>query len=290
MSKWFKNYASNREILAFVHIEKAAGTTLVDVFRRNFNFRFCEVRPMGKLSGKNFTADDMRKTLLVNPFLCAIAGHAVKPYADLGREYKGIRYITLLRDPLKRYVSHYQYWTERMGKSLHFEDFLKLGSMRNFQTRKVSGGENIDLAKDILQRKVLLTGLVEQFDEFMVMLSRVAPYRFNPVYKQTNKARDRDAGKRILSEYYSDIVEKNKLDMELYDYAVKVVVPKEREDYGPGLEVDLEKFRQSLAGKPLPVTGKYIYYAYKKMYFMPVTGLIRVLNGLPAKGSYGVQR
>ncbi len=115
---------TSKDIVAFVHIEKAAGASLVGILRRKFIFRLCEVRPLEQASGKEFTAEDMRKTLAVNPFAVAITGHAVKPFTDLQDYYKGIEYITLLRDPVKRYVSHYQYWIEKMGKSLHFEEFF----------------------------------------------------------------------------------------------------------------------------------------------------------------------
>ena len=52
-------YIVNRKILAFVHIEKAAGTTLIKLFRRNFSIRFMEVRRLTAISDYFLTESDL---------------------------------------------------------------------------------------------------------------------------------------------------------------------------------------------------------------------------------------
>ncbi|HMU91316.1 MAG TPA: hypothetical protein PKC33_11515, partial [Pseudomonadales bacterium] len=73
------------DLLAFVHIEKAAGTTFIHILRRNFFLRYLDVRPYGIESGGLFLSGDLRISTRILPGLKCFSGHAVTPYSDLGR-------------------------------------------------------------------------------------------------------------------------------------------------------------------------------------------------------------
>jgi hypothetical protein len=288
-----KNSLKNQPILAFVHIEKAAGTTLIHILRRNFLFRYSDVRPLSKKSNggqefnSRFTANDLKKTLIINPFLSCVAGHAIKPYGDLIENFPGIRFITLLREPTKRYLSHYQYWLEKMGRNVRFEDFLKINDISNFQVRKISGSEDISQAKEVLRDRFFHVGIVEKFDEFLVLLKRkLAPTQFEPWYQIKNKAVNKDAGDQILAKYYDEIVERNSVDIQLYEYVKAHILPDYHRWYGDQLLTDLEVFREQNELRFSAMLKNYLDYGLRKFYFEPVGGVIRLSNGLPAKGSY----
>ena len=53
-------------ILAFAHITRAGGNTLLHILRYNYFLRSCDVRPLSKQSGGIFCAEDMAKTLIIN--------------------------------------------------------------------------------------------------------------------------------------------------------------------------------------------------------------------------------
>ena len=284
------HFASQRRILAFVHIEKAAGTTIVDILRRNFCMRLCEVRPLTNTFDTAFSAEDMRRTLMINPALLAIAGHAVKPYSNVRDAYPSVEYITLLRDPVRRYVSHYQYWLERMGKTIEFEEFLNLDKMHNFQVRKITGGKDLALAKEILKNQFMLVGLVEQFDEFVLLLrEKLLPYRFDPLYRMVNVATKKTFSQNILKQFNKEIVKNNELDIELYNYVNHVLFQEAISAYGDGFKEDLARFREFRLKHTPSQRRRYLYQAYKKLYFVPVSGVVRLMNGLPFKGSYGIR-
>jgi Sulfotransferase family len=284
------NFASQRRILAFVHIEKAAGTTIVEILRRNFCMRLCEVRPLTNTFDTAFSAEDMRRTLMINPTLLAITGHAVKPYSNVRDAYPNVQYVTLLRDPVHRYVSHYQYWVERMGKTIAFEEFLNLDKMQNFQTRKITGGNDLALAKEILNSQFMLVGLVEQFDEFVLLLrEKLLPYRLDPLYRVANATRTKTFGESILKQFSKEIAKNNELDIELYNYVKHALLPGAISAYGDGFKEDLARFREFRLRHTPSQMRRYLYQVYKKLYFVPVSGAVRLTTGLPFKGSYGIR-
>ncbi len=114
-----------KDLLAFVHMEKSAGTSFIHILRRNFLFRYLDVRPFWPESDGVFTARDLRASKRLLPDLRCIAGHAVKPYADLSSAHECVLYVTVLRNPVRRYISQYQHWRERMRRKVEFKEFLE---------------------------------------------------------------------------------------------------------------------------------------------------------------------
>lgn len=281
---------SKRKILAFVHLQKAAGTTLIHLLRLNFFLRYCDVRVLYKDSNKVFQAKDMRKVLAINPFTRCIAGHAVKPYGTLSEEFPNVQFITLLREPIQRYLSQYQYKVEKMGHDLTFEEFMEDKESFNKQTRQLTGSENLNLAKDYLANRFLLVGTVDEFDAFLILLKRkLEPYRFKAGYKVQNIGRQWSPVRRRLMEnydiYFHKIEERNHLDIELYNYVKNELLPIFKSEYGPDFEEDLAEFKRK--GKKYSHNFlRYLDYVLRKYYYDPIFRAIRRRNGLPPRGVY----
>lgn len=284
-------FRSDNKLLAFVHIEKAAGTTLIHLLRSNFFMRYCDVKPFSSTSNRVFTSDDMKKVLRFNPALRCIGGHAVKPFSDL-RESFHVRYFTLLRDPIKRYLSQYQYWLERLEKKLSFQSFLDVEGSFNLQTKKIAGTDNLDLAKKTLSKDFFLVGTVEAFDEFLILFrNKLKPFEFSPYYEVKNVGNNKSPVRKSLPEifvkYKDEIIKRNQLDIELYEYVKTVLLPRAKVIYGPNFDDDLNLFKNS--NNRYSLKNRIFLdldYMVRKCYYELIFGIIRKKNGLPPKGSY----
>ena len=99
---------------AFVHIEKTAGTTLHSILRRSFGTGHCDIRlpfskrgPVDSDNRNVVDAADLKRVKRIYRSLRGISGHDVKPYSNLELECPEIRYFTFLRDPRRRFLSHF---------------------------------------------------------------------------------------------------------------------------------------------------------------------------------------
>jgi hypothetical protein len=274
--------------LAFVHIEKAAGTTFIHLLRKNFLLRYMDVRPVIRHGCRYLTERDLRVLGRINPFLSCIGGHSVICYSNLDSWRTDIQFVTILREPVSRYVSQFRYWNNRLNQNMAFEQFLNNRETWNFQTKKIAGDESLELAKCWLAERFFHVGLVEYFDEFLLTLrKKLRPTVFDVSYTTRNVGDEKSfPAQYIVDKYRKEILDRNSLDLELYDFVRTNLLPKYRDQYGATLSADLAKFSDSNSTFEGRSLGLYFDYFVRKIYYQPVSGLIRILNGLPYRGSY----
>jgi len=237
------------EMLAFVHIEKTAGITFNQILRNSFGMRHCDIQPWSP-NASCVTASDVDRLRRIYPSLESIAGHQVVPWSDLHEWFPGIQYHTILREPLARCASHYQFQIQKMRKSISFDDWVKNEKYHNVQCRKLCGHPSASKAIEILEGRVFHVGLLESFDESMVMLKKAVDWKeINIFYRRQNVALDSKLKADLLSQPKSHAVlaEMNTEDQVLYDYVRNTVYRLQKEKYGDGIEGDTEKFRQQNA-------------------------------------------
>ncbi|WP_319405974.1 sulfotransferase family 2 domain-containing protein [uncultured Desulfosarcina sp.] len=274
-------------LIAFVHIEKAAGQTFIRILENNFKYKHCRVAPLNKKNKGIFSVDDLKLILKINPFTQAISGHSIKPFSNLATYIPHIRYVTILRDPVERYISHYQYWVKVLKKNIKFEDFLKLDSMRDFQTKKIAGAPIIQEAKRILSDEFFLVGVLENFDYFLALLKiKLSPYEFNCEYKKKNVAKNNFLKVNIdqkLEKYKKEILFNNRNDIELYSYAKNYIFQKQKE---AALLTTNEKNIDFENSYHYQMKNELIGKLYRNLYYGPIFSFLRYKNGLDIKGSY----
>jgi hypothetical protein len=237
-------------MIAFVHIEKSAGTTLKFILRQSFGASHCDIRlwpedPRDLLAHppkRILTPRDLHRTRWVYPTLSSFAGHAVAPYGELAETRPDIRFWTMLRDPVARAASHYQHLRTHRGLNFSFEEFIDRGVYNNWQTRKLCGEDNFPEALDVLRNRLWFVGLVEKFNETLLLLKKqLNNPRLEIRHEVHNRARNPGMKRQILDDLKSRALleEANQNDIALYRHAVKEVYARQVREYGPTLAEDV---------------------------------------------------
>lgn len=209
-------------LLAFAHVQKAAGTTLTVLLRRHFGLSHLDVTPV---RGWRYTKEHLSADLRLMPVpLKSLAGHTLRPFLDYGPNEARLAWYTILRSPVDRYISHFQHHVEKMGRRITVEEFLREPIQRNWQVQFLAGNQDVAAAKQILAEKCRFVGLTERFDESLVMLRHFLDLpQFCIAYgRPRNPQKFGDQRARILEQmdkYEHALKENNALDEELYAFA-----------------------------------------------------------------------
>jgi hypothetical protein len=218
------------DAVVFVHIHKTAGTTLRSLTDRQY--RPNEIASVDWKSLEAFKASPEADRARIR----LLRGHM--PFGLHEFLPRPSTYITLMREPLDRAVSHYYWVRERPEHDLKAHAaagdlvaYLESGvaaDLDNGQVRLIAGaafvpfGEmteaHLEQAVRNLDERFALAGLSERFDETLVLLRDALGWHRSLYYTRQNptRGRPRDA----LDARTADALRAhNRLDLELYGYA-----------------------------------------------------------------------
>lgn len=225
---------AQRPIYCFSHIQKAAGTSVEAIMRRHFGVRHMVVNPP---RGWIYRSHDLAADVRLNPLAASISSHWLRPFVDFDDWEERLVWYTFLREPIARVLSHYQYHVERMGVTRPLRAWLDDPLQQNWQTRFLAGEPDVGAAKQILAGRYAAVGLTERFDESMVLVRRllgIARLRLwygKPHNVAVSSAR-KEQVRREYEEIRDDVRERNRLDLELYDFAVRELYPRQVSAFG----------------------------------------------------------
>jgi hypothetical protein len=261
---------SGEPFVAFVHIPKTAGGTTISML--NNAYGRARVRNVGNyLRGDENTVTKISRAVSRNHDARVLVGHV--PIGVFKQHVPDdTLYVTLLREPVDRVLSHYY---RHMGsprregsdkppqQSLEEVLELRLPQVSNLQTRFLCDDpdlppdmppEALDQAKANLDRLVFV-GLQERFNESLVLLERtlgigtLVPYvRNRHVGGQRPSADDLEPAQRAL------VVEANAFDIELYEYG-RALFEKAVENAGEQFDADVETLRTKSASASVESEG-----------------------------------
>lgn len=223
--------------MIFLHIPKTAGTTFLEILRREYQDGFHRVPEDRRLVDpihylRSLPPDQRRR-------ITALTGHI--PFG-VHRELGISRYVTFLRDPVERVVSTYYFILATAShprreevRKLTLAEFARYPGMAidNGQTRFLSGTSEIggrapsrpmdrtDLERAFsnLQSHVVVAGVVERFDQSVRLVGRRFGWRLPIEYEVENATAGRPTVDELEEEQLQAIRVANALDIELYEAA-----------------------------------------------------------------------
>lgn len=210
-------------MMIFLHIPRTAGTTFQFVLANSFGMRHCHLGYTGRTVISQKDLDFAKK---VFPRLRSVSGeNLINP---LGLSAPNPFYMTFLREPVARVFSHYQDSVLRGNNKMSFEEMLVAdGELENLQVKVIAGERNLDKAKRFLDR-FNFVGLTEKFDLSLLAVKRLSGRELNLNYKRQLTARDNAIKKSLANDHriIEMTREHNKLDLELYSFAVSEIFPR----------------------------------------------------------------
>jgi hypothetical protein len=230
-----RDIAEQGETLIFLHIYKAAGTTLRKIIEHNYDpsaVYIVDIAERKSFSRFKELAPPERKRFAVMQGHVKFGLHELIP--------RPATYLTMLRDPVDRVLSDYYFilratihplYEQVTLENMTLRDYIrskKSLSVDNGQVRVLCGEPDVaygncsramlEEAKYNLENHFSFVGLAERFDESVVMMKRTFGWKM-PLYVRHNVTRDRPRKEHIPEDILRLIEEGNALDIELYRFA-----------------------------------------------------------------------
>lgn len=254
-----KNFSRNilEPSLIFLHIPKTAGTTLHRILERQY-----EASTIFTIGNYENIDDFKQIPESQKEKIRLLKGHM---YFGLHESFpQQSTYITIMRDPIERVISHYYYILSEPSNQLHQEvisqnislkDFLSSGicqEIDNGQTRLLStlgassgyskcSSEMLESAKNNIQEHFTVVGLTEKFDATLILMQTKLRWKI-PVYFKQNTTKTRPSKKDISRDTLRLIESYNELDIELYKY-VQNIFEEQLNQQVPLLKIELGRLR-----------------------------------------------
>jgi hypothetical protein len=248
--------AAKNKAVIFLHIPRVGGTTLKTIMRRQYDRRFVYEGVHNALPEFKGLDESARAKIQVLEGHMPFGLHAFLP--------QPATYVTLLREPVDRVISIYYYvlrsprhyaHAQVSAQQIDLETFVSgeiAKGVDNGQTRLISGvgstpdfdgcsRETLELAKKNLREHFSVIGLTKKFDETLILLKRTLGWGL-PFYTRKNITRERPYRSNPPQALVKLIRQRNKWDVELYEYAQERMEEQLRGQPAAFVR-DLERFR-----------------------------------------------
>ncbi|PSO83052.1 MAG: hypothetical protein BRC41_12785 [Cyanobacteria bacterium QH_9_48_43] len=226
----------------FLHLPKCGGVSVNMAMRRAFGAQKVDgLNPNASRRVAERRGKDLRRfrTSLLFYYMAmenvnVISGHFSwndDVYEQFSKKWA---YVTVLRDPIRRWFSHYFYNRHKSGGYLGIEKDLptflhseRAREMGTHYTRRLSSPEATELNQAVGQAKVNLEkfevlGLLDDMDAFADQFSSQFGVRLNIPTKNTSPMEDNKYEAMRKEEYINRVKEICKNDTEIYKYAHKL--------------------------------------------------------------------
>lgn len=233
--RFIPTFQGKQCIIVFMHVPKVGGTTLESLLSKNYKPNY--------LIHVNSPALEKRPHVLFKheelPSL--IMGHHKASSILYQLLNRPILHMTMLREPISRVISYYDYLHTDQEHSLHervsqmsLQEFVKSDEfveLENAQALRLIGrlhkqcngasiskSEILEKAKYTLTKRMTLVGITEEYTRFLIMLKRLLKLK-DIFYVRQNTSKQKTDRASVSESILQIIRDRNAVDIELYHYA-----------------------------------------------------------------------
>jgi hypothetical protein len=212
----------------FLHIPKAGGSTLNHILDWNYD-RTHTVTVYKQIPELLALPDDEKRQIQCLKGMVFYGIHQYLP--------QDCTYITIMREPVERLISHYYYLftrKRRLGEKIpdmSLPDMLEeVPFYATYQLRLLLGGDDIEavlhdplpknaveIAKRNLDRQFALAGVLEHYDESLLLMKRALGWT-RAYYARQNTGEDRAPTSEVPASVLATLEEACAPETELYRY------------------------------------------------------------------------
>ena len=189
----------------FLHIEKTAGMTMHRILHRDYF---------------NYVSPDPRKIWNPDTRMWPIrhfnnGGHSIQKSSRFDYQF------TILREPLARYISHFNWRANVMGESWSFDDYLAMDEFSDFQSKKICNYTNCEVELDAL-KEFTFVGIMEHFDRTLTILGRDIGLKTEYRRENIKKYSSAVVYDKLTPEVQKVCIANNQRDLRLYQAATEL--------------------------------------------------------------------
>lgn len=210
----------------FIHIEKAAGSTIHN-WLKYYIPNYLSLSPVYEWTNEKeseFSKKELSILKLFHPFLAGIGGHRLRSFLNYESLFGGdLVYFTFLRSPIPRYLSHFEHQRDVMHNKRSFDDFLEEKRFNNFMCVKICGKEDGNLAFNVLKDNFGFVGFVENFNRSLLILSKILSHKkLIPLYEKKNQAKSKGqfSFENLSTSQKAKLIQNTNQDIILYKLAL----------------------------------------------------------------------
>jgi hypothetical protein len=244
----------SRPLVVFLHLAKTGGRTFDTVLRGTYGPAYIQAEPLrpprpAGTGGRDFIIpiyqpEDLRRLRKQCPWLRAVGGHTLTLWSRL-HEVQPVRYVAFMREPLSRGASHYQFHVSTTAQPLDWPAWCAWPEHHNSQVRFFDRDGDPQAAIAAIERHGVFVGLLERFEESLLLMRQLAIPELRCAYVRRNTAERNDLARALLAdpERREQLRAMYAAEFPLYDWVRDVLWPRYEAVYAGDLATDAARLR-----------------------------------------------
>ena len=228
----------SEKIIAFSQVTRCGGVTINALLQSYYGLKHFDLVGEHLNNQMTYNEKDLLFDIKIHPFASSFAGH-FSSHLNIDNiskiNNKKVLFYTMLRNPIDRVFSKYRFQVNRYNLPNDFNAWYQKYHIPNGMINHFTGSDNLELAKVMLTNKYDAVGILEKFDESLLIFKKKLSLKGMDLnYEVKNDTlKLKSDEKKIIEENYRDMVtSSNSKDIKLYNYILNTIWKEQVNDYG----------------------------------------------------------